>query len=55
MVSMRAIADGVAMPREYDTECGRRFRNRFAYLMPDPMNRTAEPRAALVNTLIATS
>jgi len=55
MVSMHAIVEGVAMPREYDRESGRKFRNRFAYLMRDPMKQNTERRAAVVNTLIATS
>jgi hypothetical protein len=55
MVSMRAIVEGVAIERGYDTESGWRFRNRFAYLMRHRMNRNTERRAALVNTLIATS
>jgi len=54
MVSLRAIVEGVAIPREYGTESDERFRNRFAYLIRDQMNRVTKRRAAVVNTAIAT-
>jgi hypothetical protein len=47
--------EGVAMPCEYDTESGRGFHNRFPHPMRGPMNRHTERRAAVVNTLMATS